>query len=319
MSVAIDRLVHLILQKKSLDDCSLQELQKVADRYPYFAAIHLMLGAKTGQSHDTLTSLYFPDPAWLHYLQKDKGAAVVEMKRKEEKENSHAFEPAFTEERTVAVAETAMIHEENKAIPVAAEKSIQTKEEVVHETVEMKAPTTGNQQEKVASPIVAEASAEQQIEEPTTITETMSTDKKELAKSNGNGKESMPSTSQVAELSFEPFHTVDYFASQGIKINEDDRPKDKFGQQLKSFTEWLKTLKKAPVTATPANTQSEQKVERMAAHSITDREVVTEAMAEVWEKQGNMEKAIAIYQKLSLLNPSKSSYFAAKIDHLKKS
>jgi hypothetical protein len=44
---------------------------------------------------------------------------------------------------------------------------------------------------------------------------------------------------------------------------------------------------------------------------------VTEAMAEVWEKQGNTIKALELYEKLSLLDPSKSSYFAAKIEHLK--
>jgi hypothetical protein len=40
-------------------------------------------------------------------------------------------------------------------------------------------------------------------------------------------------------------------------------------------------------------------------------------MAEVWEKQGNLVKAKETYEKLSLLNPDKSSYFAAKIEHLK--
>ena len=40
-------------------------------------------------------------------------------------------------------------------------------------------------------------------------------------------------------------------------------------------------------------------------------------MAEVWEKQGNPEKAIDIYNKLSLLEPSKSTYFAAKIEEIK--
>ncbi len=35
----------------------------------------------------------------------------------------------------------------------------------------------------------------------------------------------------------------------------------------------------------------EQKVEQLAAHSIEDRDVVTEAMAEVWEKQGNARKS----------------------------
>jgi hypothetical protein len=119
---------------------------------------------------------------------------------------------------------------------------------------------------------------------------------------------------------FEPYHTVDYFASQGIKVREEEKPKDRFSQQLKSFTEWLKVLKKVPGgELTQVNDpQLERKVDQMAEHSVVDREVVTEAMAEVWEKQGNREKAEEVYAKLSLLEPSKRAYFAAKIEELKK-
>jgi hypothetical protein len=130
-----------------------------------------------------------------------------------------------------------------------------------------------------------------------------------------------PIDAATAELSFQPYHTVDYFASQGIRTKDEEKPKDKFGQQLKSFTEWLKILKKVPVSeiATAVSAQSEQKIEQLAQHSVSEREVVTEAMAEVWAKQGNTEKAITIYEKLSLLNPSKSSYFASLIEQLKNS
>jgi hypothetical protein len=122
------------------------------------------------------------------------------------------------------------------------------------------------------------------------------------------------------DLVFEPYHTVDYFASQGIKFKEEERPTDEFGKQLKSFTDWLKTLKRLPATELAKNVtpQSENKVEELAGQSITDREVLTESMAEVWEKQGNTLKAIEIYRKLSLLEPAKSAYFAAKIEGLKK-
>ena len=126
----------------------------------------------------------------------------------------------------------------------------------------------------------------------------------------------------TAELTFEPFHTVDYFASQGIKFKEEEKPKDKFGQQLKSFTDWLKTMKRLPISEVAKSPDVNQEisgvVEKLAEHSIEYRDVVTEAMAEVWEKQGNMDKAIDIYNKLSLLDPSKSLYFAAKIEDLKK-
>jgi hypothetical protein len=120
-------------------------------------------------------------------------------------------------------------------------------------------------------------------------------------------------------LTFEPFHTVDYFASQGIKYTPEEIPKDKFSQQLKSFTQWLKAMKRLPVTESdlPKDEVVGKQVEQLAQHSIEDREVVTETMAEVWVKQGNRLKAIEVYQKLSLLDPSKSSYFAAKIESLK--
>ena len=63
-------------------------------------------------------------------------------------------------------------------------------------------------------------------------------------------------------------------------------------------------------------TTVDESIERTAAYSISTSDVETEAMAEVWLKQGNKEKAIEIYRKLSLHNPAKSHYFAAKIDQI---
>jgi hypothetical protein len=122
------------------------------------------------------------------------------------------------------------------------------------------------------------------------------------------------------DLIFEPFHTVDYFASQGIKFKQEEKPVDKFGQQLKSFTDWLKILKKNPSSEINKNASTglEKKVEQLAEHSLQEKEVITETMAEVWGKQGNIQKAIALYTKLSLQEPGKSTYFAALIDELKK-
>ena len=122
-------------------------------------------------------------------------------------------------------------------------------------------------------------------------------------------------------LVFEPYYTVDYFASQGIKNNVEEKPKDRLGQQLKSFTEWLKTIRQMPpqqIAAMNTDGNSEEKVVQLATHSLAEENVDTEAMAEVWIKQAQPEKAIKIYEKLSLLNPSKSSYFAVLIEKLKR-
>ena len=121
-------------------------------------------------------------------------------------------------------------------------------------------------------------------------------------------------------LVFEPYYTVDYFASQGIKTVLEEQPKDRLGQQLKSFTEWLKTIRQMPPQqiASMNDAGSEEKVVQLATHSLAEENVDTEAMAEVWIKQDQPEKAIRIYEKLSLLNPSKSSYFALLIEKLKR-
>jgi hypothetical protein len=64
------------------------------------------------------------------------------------------------------------------------------------------------------------------------------------------------------------------------------------------------------------DTNLESKVQHLAEDSIHETDIVTESMAEVWLKQGNKEKALEVYNKLSLLDPSKKGYFAAKIDQI---
>lgn len=120
------------------------------------------------------------------------------------------------------------------------------------------------------------------------------------------------------QIIFEPLHTSDYFASLGIKLSGEIMSSDKLGKQLKSFTEWLKTMKKIHGDQlVPPGGQADVSIQKLAEQSNKEAGVVTEAMADVLLHQGKTEKAIEVYKKLSLLNPSKSAYFAAKIDQLK--
>ena len=120
------------------------------------------------------------------------------------------------------------------------------------------------------------------------------------------------------ELEFEPLHTIDYFASQGIIIKEDALINDKLGKQVKSFTDWLKSMKKLhPGKLPEQNEVVERIIQSSAELSNEDAGILTESMAEVLLKQGKKQKAIEMFEKLSLMNPSKSIYFAAKIESLK--
>jgi len=117
------------------------------------------------------------------------------------------------------------------------------------------------------------------------------------------------------DMLFEPFYAVDYFASQGIKL-EQGETQNKVDKQVKSFTQWLKTMKQ--VNFKPdENKANDPKVDAQAQASIVEKEVITEAMADVLEKQGKYKKAAEIYQKLILLHPEKTTYFAARLTDLK--
>jgi hypothetical protein len=117
----------------------------------------------------------------------------------------------------------------------------------------------------------------------------------------------------------ERLHTIDYFASQGIKIDLSTIPQDKLTTHLRKFTDWLKQMKNANggVSDLGTNAEMEKAVMETAQNSNETGEVLTEAMADVLVKQGQVDKAIQLYIKLSFLNPEKSSYFAAKIEQLK--
>lgn len=116
-----------------------------------------------------------------------------------------------------------------------------------------------------------------------------------------------------------PYHTIDYFASQGIKLLQGGQQQDQLANKVKSFTEWLKQMKRINQQPTDLGTDAdtERIIENIAQTSNETKEVITETMAQVLAKQGKTAKAIQLYQKLSFLDPSKNIYFAAKIQELK--
>jgi hypothetical protein len=244
MSKRIHKLAQQLFDKPSVEECTLEEVNDLAQRFPYFAPAQFLLLEKLKQSgspqYDTQLQkavLYYHDPLIFEYfISSDRFYTELNMEEIHEKE---------MEEDSIM---------EQYAEPV--------------------------------DPILNIPSLE------------------------------MPDKETPA---FEPFHTVDYFASQGIKLSQEEIPKDKFGKQLKSFTEWLRTMKRLPSKDIIQNLDPgyESNVQHLAEDSVHESDVYTESMAEVWLKQGNNTKALEVYNKLSLLNPSKRAYFAAKIENLK--
>jgi len=144
----------------------------------------------------------------------------------------------------------------------------------------------------------------------------------ELQKSNVKENNTINTGLEVAqhenpgEMAFEPYHTIDYFASQGIKLAQIDA-NDKLGQKVKSFTEWLKMMKKMQAEEEKNVSSNHEMSSLNTENQQVETIVITEAMAEIYAKQGLSDKAIEVYNKLSLQNPHNSHIFANRIKALK--
>jgi hypothetical protein len=118
---------------------------------------------------------------------------------------------------------------------------------------------------------------------------------------------------------FTPYHVIDYFASQGIKLSTTHAPKTSFDNKVMSFTQWLKTMKKINFEAQMTQKGTDPAVDASAKASLAKEDVLTEAMAQVLVQQGKNSLAIQLYLKLMLLHPEKSAFFAAQIHELNSS
>jgi hypothetical protein len=343
-------ILQQVFNKRSLNDVSISELKELTEQYPYFNAAQFLLAKKIRlekgeaeasisrdlEAHSDIVSnphsakhpaLFFHNPLWFNFLMKQ-----------EFKSNEIGVEDELVLD-SKHLAEESEISEESG---VPSEIGVQDKSGVSSETgvsdiIEVPVETDEAKENDVTEnpepghPFLNEAQSELEITaSEVVIDEGQNFDNsedeivKEPVEQNQKISESLKQSSIEQKkptdesLEFEPFHTIDYFASQGIKLQQAELGKDKFGQQLRSFTEWLKSMKKIPPPS-PDDTGDpvvQEQVIQFAQVSNETKEIITETMAEVWSLQGNRQKAIEIYKKLSLLNPAKSAYFASKIDKL---
>jgi len=312
MSERIHVLAQQLFGKPSVAACDLQEIRSLVQRYPYFAPAQFLLLEKLKQENS---------PEYIQQLQK----AVLYYHNPLEFEyfiSSDKFLSQQGESQLTKADEEADFSHQLNGLQVQ-EVIEEKKPEFIADPVTPEAGTWGVHLDEVKEekpehdePLDLLEKKLRQIKEQPPFDESKVEDRSGLR----SLKEQLSQPVSPDAPAFEPYHTVDYFASQGIKLSQEEAGKDKFGKQLKSFTEWLKSMKRLPVAEPTSQTESftEKKVQHMAEDSVHESDVITEAMAEVWLKQGNTGKAIELYHKLSLLNPSRMAYFAAKIDHLKR-
>jgi hypothetical protein len=332
---------HQLFQKifnSNLNAEGAEELiSQVKNDYPFFAVANYFLLKKT-EPHSPVyeniastTALHFASPFHLNQLLSAKEDALYAVpgnfKTADDEpiieENSASF--VQTEYPVKEEAVTDLIHPEETVTDEPAASFVQGEEMII---------------EQPAAPVVENEISTNEPEENSTEDEFPESEAVENAETHENTIQAVSHELPLAEdqtavaeninepvakdenvkeeLLFEPLYTTDYFASQGIKLSEAVLPADKLGKQLKSFTDWLKTMKKTHENRLPEGSeQMDKTVQALAEKSNKEDDILTEAMAEAYQQQGKTLKAIEIYSKLSLLNPAKSAFFAAKIDQLK--
>jgi hypothetical protein len=289
-------------------------LEKNVKEYPYSSLATFLLlyhYKKTfNPAFETLakkTALLFNNPYWLQFQLYDKSGLDMTQEIISQENFQH---------------ENEISAEVENELPI----EISSVQNVIEDSTEIKENTTSYTQSHdiINEPdeIIVETIPGTLHEENTLQEDEINKNSEETA-TNNSSQQSGFSENENAEnddkiIAFEPLHTVDYFASQGIKINEELLTNDKLGSQMKSFTAWLKSMKKLhPGKLEEQSLATEKLIQTSADESNINTEILTEAMAEVLIKQDKREKAIEMFSKLSLINPSKSAYFAARIESIK--
>ncbi len=292
MSLTQEKALFHVSGKLNLSQVKADTLQEVADAFPYFAPAQYFLASKLGiektersKAQAQKANLYFSNPYWLMYQLQHGLANEVD-------ETMPGTTPSFT---TVPAGMAVPTVEAVKEIMRKIDRLDEVRdeeEEPLPEGAETESPIDADESESKIAGMLSDQLAEF---------------KKPLA--------------EDAKLDIEQekqrLHTIDYFASQGIKIDLSSIPQDKLTRHLLKFTDWLKQIKQVNPAELVENLEMEKAVAETAQTSNETREVITETMAEVLIKQGQVDKAIQVLIKLSFLNPEKSSYFAAKIEQLK--
>ena len=170
-------------------------------------------------------------------------------------------------------------------------------------------------------------------------------------------EENIPVRADNDEALILPIYTEDYFLHQGIQVSNNIPAVDKQTGDLEmeaaaedpkslmivmSYADWLnhfkthgekareeeqdqKALKtmwqkeKLAAALEEENEEIPENVFEMAVNSITKEDgLLSESLADIYQKQGKYDAAIDMYKKLSLRNPRKSAYFARKVEEILK-
>lgn len=314
-----NNIVSWITGKTNLKQVPLTELKEITHNYPYFTLAQLLLTVKMKEEDSPeypqqlqKTALNFQNPQWLHF----------QLESLEQSLKEHA-----SEETTVETMEPSTEMSENLWDATQAQATYESdlQEELSITEEDETTDTQSFSKEIPLQPIAPEQEKDSTSEEDTTIEpgdkkEDTHTPSRLSAMLEAQAIAFKTAEAPKEKLAFDSpalLHTKDYFASIGITA--DNTLNTDFGHKVKRFSDWLKQMKSIGVQG--IDKQIDPKEDKIISQKADDSNksaaILTEAMVDVLVQQGKKEEAVEILEKLSLLKPEKSSYFASLIHNLK--
>ena len=301
MNVA--QLISLNQSPSKLEGISIEELEEIVATYPFFALGRMLLTKKMQQTQHlqlkkeikkTAVTIPFRKKLYQFLYQKELQQTIIETEKHHQEKNADVIPPAEEEASSFSTPVDIEPTEKKTFTKPIDLKSLGQKESKEIDFLEQQ--IIGHTIEHVLS---------QEIKEQNDVIEPSS------------DKSKSPSSDLKESQKF----------SDWLNILDHDRFKDSRNEDLlsddidniseKSIIDSF--LQKDINIISPTTHESDFSPSNLARLSVVDDEdFVTETLANIYVKQGNLDKALKAYKNLLLKYPEKKTYFAAQIEKIEK-
>lgn len=331
-----------------LDASSLQGLEQLTREFPYFQIAHILLAVNSKNiahlrysSRLKLAAAYAGDRSMLRFYIENAGIAEHEQESAEqaaaisetdadvsEPANVEMAAPVIEEMEIAAIGQQIELAEEDQnfseinsaaqadaAIPEnsVADSTIQDEASHTLELLDLVHRRLAEIEQEEKQHLSAEKTADTQAnhpETPSAVVSPASVQTDEVSEiheiSDDDNSSAFPDELLLEELKLSAY-----------RLEEDNETITEKDSQISDSTSRNREIIDRFIESEPRISKPKKDffnpVDKARQSSIDQEDIVSETLAKIYLAQGNFEKAIKIYQKLSLNIPEKSSYFAAQI------